>query len=136
MHGAFLVPEGERMPPTHLGAPDTDQDLHRLIGAAEAPREAAAGEGPVIEVRGLRMSYGSVDAVCGIDLEVGPGEVFAFLGPNGAGKTTTVEILEGFRHRTAGQVSVLGMDPVAPGESGGHASVWCCRSQSRSPSSP
>ena len=70
---------------------------------------------PVIEVRGLRMSYGSVDAVSGIDLEVDAGEVFAFLGPNGAGKTTTVETLEGFRHRSAGEVSVLGMDPARAG---------------------
>jgi ABC-2 type transport system ATP-binding protein len=65
----------------------------------------------VVSVRGLRMSYGSLEAVAGIDLDVFPGEVFAFLGPNGAGKTTTVEILEGFRHRTGGEVSVLGVDP-------------------------
>jgi ABC-2 type transport system ATP-binding protein len=58
------------------------------------------------------MSYGSFDAVRGIDLEVRAGEVFAFLGPNGAGKTTTVEILEGFRHRTGGEISVLGEDPA------------------------
>jgi ABC-2 type transport system ATP-binding protein len=58
------------------------------------------------------MSYGTFDAVRGIDLEVCRGEVFAFLGPNGAGKTTTVEILEGFRHRTGGEVSVLGEDPA------------------------
>ncbi len=71
---------------------------------------------PVISVRGLRMKYGSIEAVSGIDLQVFPGEVFAFLGPNGAGKTTTVEILEGYRRRTAGQVSVLGVDPgVADG---------------------
>jgi ABC-2 type transport system ATP-binding protein len=71
----------------------------------------------VIEVRGLRMSYGSLDAVRGIDLDVFEGEVFAFLGPNGAGKTTTVEILEGFRHRSGGEVSVLGLDPaLARGE--------------------
>jgi ABC-type glutathione transport system ATPase component len=56
----------------------------------------------VIEVRGLRKSYDGLDAVAGIDLEVRAGEVFAFLGPNGAGKTTTVEILEGYRRRTAG----------------------------------
>jgi ABC-2 type transport system ATP-binding protein len=71
---------------------------------------------PVIEVRGLRMSYGSVEAVSGIDLEVHLGEVFAFLGPNGAGKTTTVEILEGLRHRTGGEVSVLGEDPANAGK--------------------
>ncbi len=64
-----------------------------------------------ISVRGLRKSYGSVEAVRGIDLDVELGEVFALLGPNGAGKTTTVEILEGYRHRDAGDVSVLGRDP-------------------------
>jgi ABC-2 type transport system ATP-binding protein len=67
---------------------------------------------PVVSVRGLRKSYGPVDAVAGIDLEVRRGEIFAFLGPNGAGKTTTVEILEGFRTRTSGEVSVLGVDPA------------------------
>jgi ABC-2 type transport system ATP-binding protein len=70
---------------------------------------------PVIEVRGLRKSYDGVEAVAGIDLEVRAGEVFAFLGPNGAGKTTTVEILEGYRRRTAGEVSVLGADPARAG---------------------
>jgi ABC-2 type transport system ATP-binding protein len=65
----------------------------------------------VIEARGLRKSYGEVEAVRGIDLAVERGEVFAILGPNGAGKTTTVEILEGFRTRTAGEVRVLGFDP-------------------------
>ena len=66
---------------------------------------------PAIEVRGLRKTYGAVEAVRGIDLCVSRGEVFALLGPNGAGKTTTVEILEGHRDRTAGEVSVLGRDP-------------------------
>jgi ABC-2 type transport system ATP-binding protein len=64
-----------------------------------------------IEVRGLRKSYGTVEAVRGIDFEVRRGEVFGLLGPNGAGKTTTVEILEGYRDRSAGHVSVLGFDP-------------------------
>jgi ABC-2 type transport system ATP-binding protein len=66
---------------------------------------------PVISIRGLRKSYGDFEAVRGIDLEVRAGEVFAFLGPNGAGKTTTVEILEGYRKRSGGEVSVLGEDP-------------------------
>jgi ABC-2 type transport system ATP-binding protein len=70
---------------------------------------------PVISIKGLRMSYGSTEAVRGIDLEVNRGEVFAFLGPNGAGKTTTVEILEGYRRRTGGEVSVLGEDPARAG---------------------
>jgi ABC-2 type transport system ATP-binding protein len=67
-----------------------------------------------IEVHDLRMRYGADEAVRGIDLEVRRGEVFGFLGPNGAGKTTTIEILEGYRERTSGQVSVLGVDPAVP----------------------
>jgi ABC-2 type transport system ATP-binding protein len=66
----------------------------------------------VISVRNLRRSYGALEAVAGLDLEVRRGEIFAFLGPNGAGKTTTVEILEGFRERSAGEVTVLGVDPA------------------------
>ncbi|MGH2768204.1 MAG: ABC transporter ATP-binding protein [Actinomycetota bacterium] len=69
----------------------------------------------MIEVRGLRKSYGAVEAVRGIDLYLGAGEVFALLGPNGAGKTTTVEILEGHRTRSSGRVSVLGHDPATGG---------------------
>jgi ABC-2 type transport system ATP-binding protein len=61
------------------------------------------------------MSYGETEAVRGIDLEVRAGEIFAFLGPNGAGKTSTVEILEGYRKRTGGEVSVLGEDPAHAG---------------------
>jgi ABC-2 type transport system ATP-binding protein len=70
---------------------------------------------PVISVRDLRKRYGDLEAVRGIDLEVERGEVFAFLGPNGAGKTTTVEILEGYRERDGGEVSVLGEDPQRAG---------------------
>ena len=70
---------------------------------------------PVISIRGLRKSYGDFEAVRGIDLEVRAGEVFAFLGPNGAGKTTTVEILEGYRKRSGGEVLVLGEDPERAG---------------------
>ncbi len=65
----------------------------------------------VISIRGLQKSYGDNEAVRGIDLQVEAGEVFAFLGPNGAGKTTTVEILEGYRERSGGEVMVLGEDP-------------------------
>jgi len=67
--------------------------------------------GPAIEVRGLRKAYGAHEAVRGIDFRVERGEVFGLLGPNGAGKTTTVEILEGYRRRSAGSVAVLGHDP-------------------------
>jgi ABC-2 type transport system ATP-binding protein len=70
---------------------------------------------PVISIKGLRKSYGDFEAVRGIDLEVHSGEVLAFLGPNGAGKTTTVEILEGYRKRSAGEVTVLGEDPEDAG---------------------
>jgi ABC-2 type transport system ATP-binding protein len=66
---------------------------------------------PAIEVRGLRMAYGDVEAVRGIDLTVARGEVVAVLGPNGAGKTTTVEHLEGFKPRAGGEARVLGEDP-------------------------
>ncbi len=69
----------------------------------------------VIEVRGLRKSYASLEAVRGIDLSITKGEIFSLLGPNGAGKTTTVEILEGFRTRDAGEVKVLGFDPATQG---------------------
>src|SRR3954464_2692443 len=64
-----------------------------------------------IYVRGLRKAYGAFEAVKGIDFEVRPGEVFGLLGPNGAGKTSTVEILEGLRPRTGGEVKVLDFDP-------------------------
>lgn len=69
---------------------------------------------PVISIRGLRKSYGELEAVKGIDLQVEPEEILAVLGPNGAGKTTTVEILEGYRDRDGGDVEVLGVDPARP----------------------
>jgi ABC-2 type transport system ATP-binding protein len=68
-------------------------------------------DGAAISVRGLKKNYGDVEAVRGIDFDVASGEVFGLLGPNGAGKTTTVEILEGLRPRTEGEVRVLGFDP-------------------------
>jgi ABC-2 type transport system ATP-binding protein len=76
---------------------------------------ATSSAGSVIDVRGLRKSYGDIEVVRGIDLNVRRGEVFAFLGPNGAGKTTTVEILEGYRERSGGEVAVLGSDPQHAG---------------------
>jgi len=72
--------------------------------------ESAVSRAPIL-VRGLAKNYNDVQAVRGIDFEIQSGEVFGLLGPNGAGKTTTVEILEGLRSRTAGEVSVLGLDP-------------------------
>jgi ABC-2 type transport system ATP-binding protein len=67
--------------------------------------------GAAVAVRDLRKTYGPVEAVAGVDLTIAPGEVFGLLGPNGAGKTTIVEILEGHRRRSAGEVRVLGFDP-------------------------
>ncbi|WP_345414178.1 ABC transporter ATP-binding protein [Pseudonocardia xishanensis] len=73
--------------------------------------ETAVRTETAIGVRDLRVRYGGFEAVRGVDLEVRRGEVFALLGTNGAGKTTTLEVLEGFRARSAGEVSVLGLDP-------------------------
>lgn len=85
-------------------------DLREANRAAGAP-DGSAGE-RVIDIRGLRMRYGSKDVLNGVDFSVRRGEVLALLGPNGAGKTTTIEIMEGFRTRSAGEVSVLGVDPA------------------------
>ena len=77
-----------------------------------APPHSFPAMDTAIRVSGLRRSFGEVEAVAGVDLEVGHGEIFAFLGPNGAGKTTTIEILEGFGGRDGGEVEVLGVDPA------------------------
>jgi len=71
---------------------------------------------PAVTVTDLRKSYGQLEAVRGVSFEIEQGEVFGLLGPNGAGKTTTVEVLEGYRHRDAGTVSVLGVDPQIAGD--------------------
>ena len=86
--------------------------MNRTDDTLRSDPVASVGSDPVISVRGLEKTYGRRQAVRGIDLTVQRGEIFAFLGPNGAGKTTTVEILEGFRERTAGEVRVLGIDPA------------------------
>jgi ABC-2 type transport system ATP-binding protein len=70
-----------------------------------------------VAVSDLRKSYGDVEAVRGISFEIASGEIFGLLGPNGAGKTTTVEILEGYRERDAGSITVLGADPARAGDS-------------------
>lgn len=69
----------------------------------------------VIQVQDLRKTYGAFTAVDGISFDIRRGETFALLGPNGAGKSTTIEILEGYRHRTSGDVRVLGVDPQRGG---------------------
>src|SRR5581483_2979738 len=79
----------------------------RQHAATPVDRDAA------ISVRGLRKAYADFEAVRGIDFDVRRGEIVAFLGPNGAGKTTTVEILEGYRNPSSGEVRVLGEDPAA-----------------------
>jgi ABC-2 type transport system ATP-binding protein len=89
-------------------------DTNEQLDVEPAATASTEGE-PVVSVRGLVKKYGRREAVAGIDLQVHRGEIFAFLGPNGAGKTTTVEILEGFRTRTAGDVTVLGVDPAVAG---------------------
>jgi ABC-2 type transport system ATP-binding protein len=75
----------------------------------------------IIEVKGLKKNYGDLQAVRGLDLQIEQGEIFSLLGPNGAGKTTTVEILEGFRTRDSGSVSVLGVDPQIKGH---ESRIW------------
>ncbi|HJY02175.1 MAG TPA: ABC transporter ATP-binding protein, partial [Streptosporangiaceae bacterium] len=75
-------------------------------------RSAPVTDGLAVQVRGLRMSYGSTEVLRGVDFDVRYGEVFCLLGPNGAGKTTTLEILEGFRPPTGGTVRVLGLNPA------------------------
>jgi len=89
--------------------------MERNFPATEPATGATQAPEPVISVRGLVKRYGEHNALNGIDLQVNGGEIFAFLGPNGAGKTTAVEILEGFRQRTAGEVLVLGVDPADAG---------------------
>src|SRR5271157_2408376 len=92
--------------------PGSEMDSTGQERSLDQAGTASAHAEPVVSVRGLVKRYGSQEAVAGVDLDVRRGEIFAFLGPNGAGKTTTVEILEGYRQRTSGEVSVLGHDPA------------------------
>src|SRR5690242_11592477 len=104
-----------RRPPARLLPHRGGADRRRRAGV---PARRDAHDRPVvtaISVRGLRKSYGALEAVRGIDFEVARGEVFGLLGPNGAGKTTTVEILEGYRKRDAGEVEVFETDPATAG---------------------
>ncbi len=87
-----------------------------MVSNATRTRPPGAGGDRTIEVRDLRMRYGGTDVLSGVTFSARPGEVVALLGPNGAGKTTTIEILEGFRMRSSGQVDVLGADPARAGE--------------------
>ncbi len=84
-------------------------------------REASTAGDAVVRVRNLRKSYGNFVAVDGVSFDIERGETFALLGPNGAGKSSTIEILEGYRHRTSGDVQVLGVDPQRGG------SAWKAR---------
>jgi ABC-2 type transport system ATP-binding protein len=97
-----------------MAAPDAIRSVGGMNAHQYDTRKPAGGE-TVISVRDLRMRYGQRDALAGLSFEVLRGELFALLGPNGAGKTSTVEILEGYRHRTGGQVGVLGIDPWQAG---------------------
>ena len=81
-----------------------------------AGRRGTGTPEPVVSVRSLQMRYGDHDVLTGVDFDVSAGEVVCLLGPNGAGKTTTIEILEGFRIRSAGDLSVFGEDPATAGE--------------------
>jgi ABC-2 type transport system ATP-binding protein len=95
--------------------------MAQMAGAAGTESSVVDAGGPpspdaVVEVADLRMRYGTVDVLGGVDLIVRRGEVVTLLGPNGAGKTTTIETLEGFRMRSAGEVRVLGVDPASADE--------------------
>ncbi|GAA0476125.1 multidrug ABC transporter ATP-binding protein [Actinoplanes capillaceus] len=89
---------------------DSVLDMTGSVLAAGSVADTPGTE-PVIEVRDLRMSYGDKEVLAGVDFTAAAGEVLVLLGPNGAGKTTTIEILEGFRRRSGGEVRVLGVDP-------------------------
>ena len=81
------------------------------------------GDG-LVQARGLRKRFGAVEAVRGIDVDVGRGEVFGFLGPNGAGKSSTMRMIACVSPRSGGELQVLGMDPAGTGRASGPGSAW------------
>ncbi len=85
--------------------------MESRLGSDDGETSGSALGGGAVRIRNMTKSYGDTPAVQGIDLDIDRGEIFALLGPNGAGKTTIVEILEGYRTRDGGDVSVLGLDP-------------------------
>src|SRR5712691_671155 len=107
--GTAIPPQAGRQDPP---SPGSEMDSTGQERGAGRKGTASARAEPAVSVRGPMKRYGSHEAVAGIDLDVRHGEIFACLGPNGAGKTTTAEILEGFRQRTTGEISVLGHDPA------------------------
>ena len=118
---ARTVEEGEVRVAVQLGVHRDRDRIEQVFDRQPDPLLRVASElvpasptGAVITVAGLHKSYGRHEAVKGIDFEVASGEIFGLLGTNGAGKTTTIEILEGYRTRTSGDVRVLGVDPGRP----------------------
>src|SRR5690625_1894186 len=90
--------------------------MRRVLRETTKATDTAADAAPVVDVRNLRMRYGDRDVLADVSFHVDRGEVICLLGPNGAGKTTTIEVLEGFRMRSAGQVRLFGVDPAHAGE--------------------
>jgi ABC-2 type transport system ATP-binding protein len=92
----------------------TESEVMAMVMTAAAPTRVATGE-PVVDIRGARVNYASVEALRGLDLAIMPGETFGLLGPNGAGKTTTLACIEGLQRPSAGAVRVFGRDVVRDG---------------------
>src|SRR5699024_5532060 len=90
--------------------------MRRVLRETTKATDTAADAAPVVDVRNLRMRYGDRDVLADVNFHVDRGEVICLLGPNGAGKTTTIEVLEGFRMRSAGRVRLFGVDPAHAGE--------------------
>ena len=109
----FSDPDGAAIPDGLAVDTAVDALVHALVPARHGPGGCPVTGDAAVHVTGLRMSFGAIEVLHGIDFDVRYGEVFCLLGPNGAGKTTTLEILEGFTAQTDGHVSVLGMNPAA-----------------------